>query len=153
MPVAETRANLSAVLRDFRANGADAEPVVIGSHRKPEAVLIPYRRYVATARTETSDTLVDVRTLLHRRRSLIERLAQTNRISSVELFGSVARGEDGPESDIDLLVVPDDGASLFDLARFESDMEELFGRKVDVVSRRGLDPERHRGILNDAQPL
>ena len=47
VPVAEARAGLSTVLRDFRVRGAEARPVVIGSHRKPEAVLVPYAAFAS----------------------------------------------------------------------------------------------------------
>ncbi|WP_353807692.1 nucleotidyltransferase domain-containing protein [Agromyces sp. SYSU T00194] len=155
MPVAEARAKLSAVLREFRAHGDTAAPVIIGSHRKPEAVLVPYSS-VAPAigdRPDAPATPRSVREVLHRRRALIERLARANRLGSVEVFGSVARGDDGPASDVDLLVVPNDDASLFDLAQFEVDMEALLERKVDVVSHGALDPVRDRSILDEAQPL
>lgn len=72
---------------------------------------------------------------------LIERLAPANHLGRVQVFGSVARGLDTPASDIDFLVAPNDDASLFDLAQFESDLEALFDREVDVVSRCALDTE------------
>ncbi|MUN08148.1 hypothetical protein GLX25_13590 [Agromyces luteolus] len=88
--------------------------------------------------------------VLHRRKPLIERLARANRIRSVQVFGSVARGDETPESDVDLLVDPDPDASLFDLAQFELDLESLLDRPVVVVSRRALDPKRDRAVLAEA---
>lgn len=90
---------------------------------------------------------------LRRQRELILRLARANRIASVAIFGSVASGDATPDSDIDLLVEPDDTATLFDLAQFELDLEQLLGRSVDVVSRRSLDPVTDRSILEDMVPL
>ncbi|WP_353814859.1 nucleotidyltransferase domain-containing protein [Agromyces sp. SYSU T00266] len=152
VPVAEARAGLSRLLRGFRAQGAEAKPVVIGSHRKPEAVLLPY-----AALSERSSSAAHrpepVLDLLHRRKQLIERLARANRIGSVQVFGSVARGDEAPVSDIDLLVDPDPDASLFDLAQFELDLELLLERPVDVVSRRSLDPERDHAVLAEAIDL
>jgi len=52
----------------------------------------------------------------------------------VAIFGSVARGDETPESDIDLLVEFEPGASLLDLARIKLDIEDFIGRTVDVVS-------------------
>ncbi len=52
-PLSEVRARLSGILARFRREGAGAEPVAFGSHRKPEAILIPYEayeRYEALAR-------------------------------------------------------------------------------------------------------
>jgi predicted nucleotidyltransferase len=69
------------------------------------------------------------------------------------VFGSVARGDDTEQSDVDLLVDPEPDASLFDLAQFELDLESLLDRPVDVVSRRSLDPERDRAVLNEAVEL
>ncbi|KQZ09816.1 hypothetical protein ASD23_13375 [Agromyces sp. Root1464] len=90
---------------------------------------------------------------LRRRRTLVARLARANRIASVQVFGSVARGEETASSDIDLLVTPADDASLFDLAQFELDLEAVFERPVDVVSSRSLDPERDRAVLDSAIDL
>ncbi|MFF2371651.1 nucleotidyltransferase domain-containing protein [Agromyces sp. NPDC058110] len=157
MPVAEARAGLSSLLRRFRADDA-ASPVVIGSHRKPEAVLVPFSTYesLTTRRTGYVDLILRDTPLLDEVRSrkrLIERLARANRVGRVQVFGSVARGEATADSDIDFLVAPDDDASLFDLAQFESDLEALFGREVDVVSRRALDDARDAELLASAVDL
>ncbi|GAA4048787.1 hypothetical protein GCM10022282_06850 [Agromyces indicus] len=152
VPVAEARAGLSGVLRDFRARGTGARPVVIGSHRRPEAVLLPYETF-ATLSAANAGAAPRALDLLRRRKSLIERLARANRIRSVLVFGSVARRDETAESDIDLLVEPEPDASLFDLAQFELDLEALLERPVDVVSRRSLDPERDRTLLNEAVEL
>ncbi|MEQ6896222.1 nucleotidyltransferase family protein [Microbacterium sp. KR10-403] len=149
-PVNEARAGLTGILRGFRADPDNAEVVVFGSHRSPEAVLIPYRRYV---RQRDAADPVSLREELHVRRELIARLARLSHIEAVSVFGSVARGEDSAESDIDLLVDPEPGASLFDFAQFERDMEMLLGRPVDVVSRRSLHADRDAAILREARPL
>jgi predicted nucleotidyltransferase len=160
VPVAKARAALSGVLRDFRDRGPDAAPVVIGPHRRPEAVLVPYERFLASqlagepgAPADTERTARRLLDELRRRRALIERLARANRIASVQVFGSVARGDETPSSDVDLLVEPQDDASLFDLAQFELDMESLFERPVDVVSRRSLHADRDQAVLDEAIDL
>lgn len=54
------------------------------------------------------------------------------------MFGSVARGEDGPRSDVDFLVEFERGSSLFDLVRLEAALSDLLGCPVDVVSAGAL---------------
>jgi predicted nucleotidyltransferase len=82
----------------------------------------------------------------------IIRAAEARRLSNVRVFGSVARGEARVGSDVDLLVHPAPEASLFDLAGFMAEVEELFGGSVDVVSDRGSGPAMDR-IRAEAIPL
>ncbi len=56
----------------------------------------------------------------------------------VRLFGSAARGEEGAESDVDLLVTLEPGRTLLDLARLELELERVIGRRVDVVTEATL---------------
>ena len=93
-----------------------------------------------------------LRALVDARREQIRSIVARHKGVSVALFGSVARGEETPDSDLDFLVEFGDGASLFDLARLEMDLEELLGRKVDVVSVGGLLPE-DEDIRQDAVRL
>lgn len=76
--------------------------------------------------------------LLARHRDEVLRLAMRNRATNVRVFGSIARGEDTPDSDVDLLVSFQPGASLLDQAGLIADLEDLLGRHVDVVSDRAL---------------
>ncbi len=72
---------------------------------------------------------------------------------NVRIFGSVARGEAGPRSDVDVLVDLDPGRSLFDLGGLLMDLRDLLGCKVDVVTEKGL-RDRIRGrVLRQAVPL
>lgn len=71
-------------------------------------------------------------------------------VVSVSIFGSVARGEAGPESDIDLLVEFVPGSSLFDVVGLQLYLEDVFGRKVDVATPGALRPQMRDGILADA---
>jgi uncharacterized protein len=71
-------------------------------------------------------------------RDYILLIAARNGISNVRVFGSVARGEAGPESDLDLLVAMEDGRSLFSLIAAKQEIEELIGRKVDIVTADSL---------------
>lgn len=61
-------------------------------------------------------------------------VAARHHANRVRLFGSVARDDDGPDSDIDLLVDFDQDSSLFDLMRMTRELEKLLGHPVDVVS-------------------
>ncbi|GIG37696.1 nucleotidyltransferase family protein [Cellulomonas pakistanensis] len=84
--------------------------------------------------------------VLGRQRDAIVTAASKHRMSNVRVFGSVARGEDGPESDVDLLVDLEPGVSLFDLARLEVELTDLLRRPVDVVPARMLKPRVARTV-------
>lgn len=68
------------------------------------------------------------------------------------MFGSVARGTDRPESDIDLLVRMEAGRTIFDLALLSEDLADLLGRRVDVISEGAL-RERGAQVIAEAVPL
>jgi len=160
--VAQARDDLSRVLRRFR--GGDFEPLVLGSHRRPEAVIVPYEAYIA-ARTASATPALAAPTLaasalaaptlddLRQRRRLILRLAEMANLETVRVTGSVARGEATSDSDIDMIVDPKPGASLLDLAQFADDLEQLLGRSVDVLSARALDPDTDARLIADAVEL
>lgn len=90
--------------------------------------------------------------LLRRARTPILAAAASRGLSDVRVFGSVARGDAGAASDVDVLVHPASDASVFDLAGFKADVEELLGVRVDVVSDRGVGPRMER-IRSEAVPL
>ncbi|GAB3518972.1 nucleotidyltransferase family protein [Arthrobacter monumenti] len=151
LPVAAARAALPGILRRFRVD-PDAGPVFVGSHRKTDGVIVPMSLYRNMRAAESGES-VAVLDFIRQRRRLIARLAALSHLEDVAVFGSAARGEENPESDVDFLVGPDEEASLFDLAQFAEDMEQLLARPVDVVSRRGLDAVRDREILAEAVTL
>lgn len=82
-----------------------------------------------------------LRALVEVHRNEIKAIVARHKGTSVAIFGSVARGDETAESDIDFLVQFSEGASLFDLVRAEMELEELLGHRVDVVSVGGLLPE------------
>lgn len=86
-------------------------------------------------------------------RGEIERLANRYGAHNVRIFGSVVRGEAGPDSDLDVLVRFEAGRSLLDQAGLELDLTELLGCKVDVISEGGLSPYIKDDILDEAVPL
>ena len=75
---------------------------------------------------------------LRRRRSAVLELADRHGVRVLGVFGSVARGEDRPDSDIDLLVQFPDRIGLFAVARVQNELEELLGAPVDLVPESGL---------------
>jgi uncharacterized protein len=91
--------------------------------------------------------------LLKQKRSEILRLAAQHGASNVRLFGSVARGEARPDSDVDILVAMEKGRNLLDLVGFWQDVEDLLGRRVDVISDGGVSPYLQARILSEAVPL
>jgi uncharacterized protein len=91
--------------------------------------------------------------LLKEHRNAIIALAAKHGARQPRVFGSVIRGEAGPESDIDLLVKMEEGRSLLDLSALILDLKELLGVKVDVVSEDGLYWLLRRRILKEARPL
>ncbi len=85
-------------------------------------------------------------------RAEIAKAAIRRGLGNVRVFGSVARGEATRDSDVDLLVHPGPEVSLFDLAGFALEVEEILGTKVDVISDRGTGPIMDR-ILSEAIAL
>ncbi|GAC1591331.1 MAG: nucleotidyltransferase family protein [Acidimicrobiales bacterium] len=90
--------------------------------------------------------------MLGEHREQILAIAARHHGRRVRIFGSVARGQATPNSDIDFLVDFEDGSSLFDLRRVGEELAELLGREVDVVSTGGLKP-RDEAILMEAIDL
>jgi predicted nucleotidyltransferase len=91
--------------------------------------------------------------LLKDKREEILNLAAKHGAYNVRVFGSAARGEAGEDSDIDLLVEFEPDRSLLDHASLVLDLEEILGRKVDVVTEKGLYWLLRRRILKEARPL
>ena len=96
---------------------------------------------------------MEIRRLLEEKRNEVMDLAARHGARDLRIFGSVARDESGPESDLDLLVKMEEGRSLFDLSALVLDLRELLGVKVDVVSEDGLYWLLRRRILKEARPL
>jgi hypothetical protein len=87
------------------------------------------------------------------RRDDILRAAAAHGASNVRIFGSVAKGEAGPESDIDILVDLEPDRSLFDLGGLLVDLQEILGRKVDVVTEGSLHWYIRDRVLQEAVVL
>ena len=91
--------------------------------------------------------------LLKETRQDILRVAERHGAYNVRVFGSVARGEAGPDSDIDFLVELEPNKSLFDLGGLLMDLQALLGREVDVVTEKGLHWYIRDRVIQEAQPL
>jgi hypothetical protein len=90
---------------------------------------------------------------LRRQKDRIVALAERHGAHNVRVFGSVARGQANPESDVDLVVDFERGRSLMDHGELMMDLEEVLGCRVDVVSERGLRDRFRARVLADAVPL
>jgi predicted nucleotidyltransferase len=87
------------------------------------------------------------------KREEIVKVAALRGARNVRLFGSLARGEESADSDVDLLVDMEEGRSLLDLSHLLQDMEELLGCRVHVVEPEGLDWAIRERIIKKAVPL
>ena len=96
---------------------------------------------------------MELEALLKARRDQILETARRNGAFDVRVFGSVARGEARPDSDIDFLVRLESGRSLLDLAHLLRELQALLGCKVDIVTEAGLRPRIRPQVLKDARPL
>src|SRR5205814_9065119 len=99
----------------------------------------PWPRWLGTARHHriTPMTRDEVLRRLAEGRAELAQLG----VRSLDLFGSVARGEAGPQSDVDLLVDFDEAVGLFHFFRVQRRLEEMLGRRVDLVMRDAVKPQ------------
>jgi predicted nucleotidyltransferase len=90
--------------------------------------------------------------ILQRRSEILDRASQHG-ARNVRVFGSAARGDAGPASDVDLLVEMETGRSLLDFVGLWQELEDLLGLKVDLVSEGGISPYLREQILSEAIAL
>ncbi|HEX7195624.1 MAG TPA: nucleotidyltransferase family protein [Candidatus Limnocylindria bacterium] len=90
--------------------------------------------------------------LIEAKRAEIREVVLRHHGRTVAVFGSVARGDESPTSDIDLLVEFEPGSSLFDLLHISEELEALLGVPVDVVSAGGR-KDRDEHIRREAITL
>ena len=92
-------------------------------------------------------------------REKIEQFCRKWRIVELSLFGSALRAELTPQRYVNVLVAfePDAHWSLFDLVQMQYELKQIFGRNVDLVSRRGIETSRNylrrKAILSSAEVL
>jgi predicted nucleotidyltransferase len=96
---------------------------------------------------------MSVREILQSRRLEILEAARHHGASDVRLFGSVLRGEERPDSDVDILVKMDPDRSLLDMGALLNELERMVGRRVDLVSEKGLHWRLRDAVLKEARPI
>jgi predicted nucleotidyltransferase len=96
---------------------------------------------------------MEIDKLLQDKRDEILRIAAIHGAQDVRVFGSLARGEAGPESDLDILVKLDPGRSLLDIVAIKQDLEDLLGCDVDVVTEAAISPYIREEVLREAVSL
>ena len=141
--IAEARAQLPALIKAMATN-PQSEPIVIGSHRTPTAILMPYEQMRPIAPT------LD---LLRSKASLIRTLATAHKLSTVSVIGSVATGQAHQDSDVDLLCDTEPGATLYDIASCETDLEQALGFPVTIITRASLTNSVDHAMVEAAVPV
>jgi len=139
----EARAKLVGAVRRGAAAGMSQREIARAVNRSQPEVARLLRFFPASERGSA---------LVKRRREVID-LAARHGFRNVRVFGSVARGEDGPGADVDLLVTFPGDASLFDIGALEAELVALLGERVDLVLDDGLRPHSRDEILAEAVPL
>jgi predicted nucleotidyltransferase len=94
-----------------------------------------------------------IRQVLEEKRDDILNIAARHGAYNVRVFGSVARGEDRPDSDVDLLVNVGATTSSWFPAGLILDLEQVLGRQVEIVTEKGLNPHLREQVLREAVPL
>ena len=87
---------------------------------------------------------------IHAKRDEIYAVARAHKAEKLWVFGSCARKEETPESDVDFLVEFGEGSSLLSHFHLNNALRDLFGRKVDVVSTRGIHPYIQNQVLSES---
>jgi predicted nucleotidyltransferase/DNA-binding XRE family transcriptional regulator len=155
---ARERAQLTQAQLAERANVAQSVVSAYESSRR-EPSLETLRKLVSAAGFDLDVALVPSLPTSPRRRSVEgnqSRLLRTLRAlgaTKVRLFGSVARGDDEPDGDIDLLVDVAPDVGLFSIGRMRSEAERILGSSVDIVPANSLKPDVVERVLAEAIPL
>lgn len=96
---------------------------------------------------------MDIDNLIKDKRDEILQAAARHGVREVRIFGSFARGEARPDSDVDVLVDLEPGRNLFDVGGLLMDLQDILGRKVDVVTEGSLHWYIRERVLNEAVPV
>ena len=91
--------------------------------------------------------------LIRPKRDLIRQIAERHGARNLRVFGSVARGDAGPQSDVDFLVEAGSSTSAWFPGGLVADLEDALGRRVDVVTERALAPDLRDRVLREAVPV
>ena len=90
---------------------------------------------------------------LSRHRQQVQQMAASHGLTNLRVFGSVVRGLEGPNSDIDLLVDVAPGVGLLELGRCQAELESLLGARIDLVPTSDLKPAVRAEALCEAKAL
>ena len=150
MSVADARESFSRILRSFR-HEFDPQPIVVGAHRKPEAVIVPYSTYISRAQSSGS-TVFDL-SALQEMSEVLHKLAAMNNIDQLGVFGPILTRALEPDEHLDLVVVPRETATYFDLVQCGTELELVLRRFVNIVNRDGLHPVADAEILETTHYL
>ena len=91
--------------------------------------------------------------VIQAKRDDVLQVARKHGVTSIRIFGSVARGDDSPENDIDLLITTVPVVSSWFPAGLILDLEALLGRDVEIVTEPGLNPLLREQVLSEAVNL
>ncbi len=94
-----------------------------------------------------------IRQIIEERKAEVLRAAAEHGVRRIRIFGSGARGDERPDSDVDFLVEAGTETSPWFPAGLILDLEKLLGRRVDVVTEKGLHPLLRERVLREAVPL
>ena len=90
---------------------------------------------------------------IKRKKKTILKIANKYGVTKIFIFGSVARGDDQQNSDIDLLVTLEKSKTLFDLGGFYMDLSSLLGKEISLVTSESIQGKFRENILRDSIPL
>ena len=96
---------------------------------------------------------MDITQILEAKKEDILQIAARHGARNVRVFGSAARGEARPDSDVDFLVDMEPGRTLLDLGGLLMELRDLLGLEVDVVTEHGLKPRIREHVLKEAEAL
>lgn len=163
---ARATAVLERIVAEARVRGLSRRALALRAGVRPETVSrIASRGTCDFATLEQLAAAVGLRLGLHdetpytagrargdvlRKQALVRTLAKAHGARSVELFGSAARNEDSPQSDLDFLVELEPGRSLLDLIGLAEDLQEALGRKVEAITAAGMKPRVLKEARRDA---
>ena len=99
------------------------------------------------------DQVLDLAQQIRAKRDEIQKIAAKHGARNLRLFGSVARGDAQAESDVDFLIDAGPVTSSWFPAGLILDLQDLLGKRVEVVTERGLDPLIRDRVLREAVPL
>jgi len=91
--------------------------------------------------------------IIYNKREDIIRLSARHGARNIRIFGSVLRGEERPDSDVDILVELEKGRSLLDISGLTLDLQQLLGRKVDVLTEKSLHWYIRDRIVKEARQI